>query len=307
MAESEPTGQRILVTGGGGFIGSHLADALVDSNDVRVLDDFSTGFREQVPAAAEVVEGDIREPETLARAMEGVDIVFHEAAMVSIPKTTADPVGSDAVNATATLRLLEQARETSARVVCASSAAIYGHPERVPVVETDPLRPTSPYGVQKLTLDHYTRLYNDLYDLDTVALRYFNVYGPRAEAGEYADVVSVFLRQARAGEPITIEGTGEQTRDFVHVDDVVRANCLAATTEHVGEAYNVGCGVETTVTELAHTIRDCVGSDSPIEHVDPRPGDIDESVADISKARAKLGYEPTVDLDAGLDSLVADE
>jgi UDP-glucose 4-epimerase len=307
MTDRGPTGRRILVTGGGGFIGSHLADALVGANEVRVLDDFSTGFREQVPADATVVEGDIRDPEALARAMDGVDLVFHEAATVSVPKTVDDPLGSDAVNASATLRLLERARVESARVVCASSAAIYGHPERVPVAETDPLRPTSPYGVQKLTADHYTRLYHELYDLDTVALRYFNVYGPRAEAGEYADVVSVFLRQARAGEPITIEGSGEQTRDFVHVDDIVRANCLAATTDAVGEAYNVGRGVATTITDLAGVIRERVGSDSPVEHVDPRPGDIDESVADVSKARAKLGYEPTVDLESGLDALVGDE
>ena len=306
MAGSEPTGQRILVTGGGGFIGSHLVDALVGANTVRVLDDFSTGFRDQVPAEATVVEGDVRSPETLARAMDGVDLVFHEAAMVSVPKTTADPIESAAVNATGTLRVLEQARVESARVVCASSAAIYGHPDRVPISETDSLRPTSPYGVQKLTADHYTRLYHDLYGLDTVALRYFNVYGPRAEAGEYSDVVSVFLRQARAGEPITIEGSGEQTRDFVHVDDVVRANCLAATTDAVGEAYNVGCGVATTIRELADAIRERVGSESPVEHVDPRPGDIDESVADISKARSELGYEPTVGLERGLDALVDD-
>jgi UDP-glucose 4-epimerase len=299
-----PRGERILITGGAGFIGSHLADALVAENDVRVLDDLSTGFRAQVPDGAELFEGDVCDPDALDAAMDGVDTVFHEAAMVSIPKTVADPLASNEVNVTATLRLLERARAESARVVCASSAAIYGNPDRVPVSETDPLRPTSPYGVQKQTLDHYTRLYTDLYDLETVVLRYFNVYGPRAEAGEYGDVVSVFFRQGRAGGPITIEGSGEQTRDFVHVDDVVQANLRAATTDAVGEAYNVGCGTETTVSALAEKIRALTGGDAEITHVDRRPGDIDDSLADISKARERLGYEPTVGLDEGLDSVV---
>jgi UDP-glucose 4-epimerase len=226
--------------------------------------------------------------------------------VVSIPETVDDPVGSNAVNTTASLELLEAARDEDARVVVASSAAIYGNPEKVPVTETDPLDPRSPYGVQKLAMDHYARLYHDLYDLETVALRYFNVYGPRAEAGSYSDVVSVFLRQARAGDPITVEGDGQQTRDFVHVDDVVQANLRAATTDAVGEAYNVGGGTSTTIDELAATLREMTGGESLIEHVDPRPGDIDRSVADVSKARSKLGYEPTVDLDDGLASVLAE-
>ena len=303
MNEYVPKGQRILITGGGGFIGSHLVDALIDTNEVRVLDDFSTGFRNQVAPGATVFEGDIRDEAVLTRAMDGVDIVFHEAAMVSVPKTVANPLASEAVNAMGTVQLLERARRESARVVCASSAAIYGQPERVPISEDDRLKPTSPYGIQKLTLDHYTRLYNDLYDLDTVTLRYFNVYGPRAEAGEYSDVVSVFVRQARAGDPITIEGSGQQTRDFVHVDDVVQANCLAATTDATGEAYNIGSGAETTITELSTLVKEQMRSESPIEHVDPRPGDIDESVSDISKARRKLGYEPSFNIESGLKTL----
>ena len=299
-----PSDARILITGGAGFIGSHLADALVADNEVRVLDDFSTGFRDQVPDEAEIVEGDVCDPDIVEEAMDGVDIVFHEAAVVSIPKTVDDPLSSNEVNVTATLRLLERAREESARVVCASSAAIYGNPDTVPVTETDALRPSSPYGIQKLTLDHYTRLYNELYDLDTVVLRYFNVYGPRAEAGEYGDVVSVFLRQCRGGGPITIEGDGAQTRDFVHVDDVVQANLRAATTDAVGEAYNIGCGEKITISALAEKVRDLTAGDVDITHVDPRPGDIDESLADISKAREGLRYAPTVELDDGLASIV---
>jgi UDP-glucose 4-epimerase len=299
-----PRGDRILITGGAGFIGSHLADALVADNDVRVLDDFSAGFRDQVPDEADVVEGDVGDPAVLDEAMDGVDVVFHEAAVVSVPKTVDDPLASNDVNVTATVRLLERAREESARVVSASSAAIYGNPDAVPVSETHPLEPTSPYGIQKLTLDHYTRLYHDLYGLDTVVLRYFNVYGPRAEAGEYGDVVSVFLRQGRAGGPITVEGTGEQTRDFVHVDDVVQANLRAATTDAVGEAYNVGSGSQITIGALARKVQGLTGDDAAIDHVDPRPGDIDESLADVSKARERLGYEPTTTLDEGLESVV---
>jgi UDP-glucose 4-epimerase len=299
-----PRGDRILITGGAGFIGSHLADALVADNDVRVLDDFSAGFRDQVPDEADVVEGDVGDPAVLDEAMDGVDVVFHEAAVVSVPKTVDDPLASNDVNVTATVRLLERAREESARVVSASSAAIYGNPDAVPVSETHPLEPTSPYGIQKLTLDHYTRLYHDLYGLDTVVLRYFNVYGPRAEAGEYGDVVSVFLRQGRAGGPITVEGTGEQTRDFVHVDDVVQANLRAATTDAVGEAYNVGSGSQITIGALARKVQGLTGDDAAIDYVDPRPGDIDESLADVSKARERLGYEPTTTLDEGLESVV---
>jgi UDP-glucose 4-epimerase len=304
MGDQGPSGARVLVTGGAGFVGSHLVDALVEDNEVRVLDDFSTGHRTQVADDATVFEGDVRDEALLEAAMDGVDLVYHEAAVVSIPETVAKPVESNAVNAAASLRLFEIARRVSARVIVASSAAIYGNPDRVPVHEDDPLDPRTPYGVQKLTMDHYARLYHELYGLETVALRYFNVYGPRASAGEYADVVSVFLRQACRGEPITIEGSGEQTRDFVHVEDVVRANLRAGTTDAVGTAYNVGSGEVTTVAELAELVREVTGSDSTITHTDPRAGDIEASLADISRARAELGYDPTMDLERGLASVL---
>jgi UDP-glucose 4-epimerase len=180
---------------------------------------------------------------------------------------------------------------------------VYGDPEAVPVGETAPLEPASPYGLNKLALDHYLRLYHELYGLPTVALRYFNVYGPRSAGGPYAGVISVFLDQARGGRDITVDGDGTQTRDFVHVDDVVRANLLAATTDAVGEAYNVGRGEATTIRELAERVREVVGSDSTIVHTDPRPGDIDHSTADLSRARSGLGYEPSVPLEEGLRSL----
>jgi len=200
--------------------------------------------------------------------------------------------------------VLEAARRHDARVVVASSAAVYGQPDSVPLSETATLAPTSPYGTDKLAADQYVRLYNDLYDLDAVALRYFNVYGPGQAGSDYAAVIDVFVEQARRGEPITVEGDGEQTRDFVHVDDVVRANKLAARTDAVGAAYNVGTGESVSVNRLAEQLKSVVGSDSPIVHAEPRDGDIRHSRADISQAREQLGYEPTVDLAEGLATVV---
>ena len=303
MADHDISDATILITGGAGFVGSHLADALVDENEVRILDDLSTGKPENPPEGVELYEGDIRDDDLLREATAGVDLIFHQAALVSVPASVEDPERSNEINAAATVRVLERAREESARVVLASSAAIYGHPDSVPVAEDDPLTPASPYGVDKLSLDHYARIYNELYDLPTVALRYFNIYGPR-QSSAYSAVIDVFWNQATAGEPITVEGDGEQTRDFVHVSDIVRANLLAATTDHVGEAYNIGTGEEYTIRELAETIRDVTGSDSEITHVDPRQGDIRHSRPDIGKARERLGYEPTVPLDEGLRTLL---
>lgn len=309
VSDADPAGvehdiqdQTVLITGGAGFIGSHLAAALVADNEVRVLDDLSGGAREFVPEEAELYEGDVRDSAAVAEAMEGADIVFHKAALVSVEESVEDPEQSHETNATATLAILEQARNEDARVVLASSAAIYGHPESVPVEEGDEKSPTSPYGIDKLSLDHYARVYNDLYGLETVPLRYFNVYGPRQNP-EYSAVVSVFFRQARDGGPITIEGDGEQTRDFVHVSDVVRANLQAATTENVGEPFNVATGRSVTIRELAETVVEVTDSDAEITHVEERAGDIRHSEADISKAQAELGYEPTVSLEDGLREL----
>jgi UDP-glucose 4-epimerase len=297
------TGRRVLVTGGAGFVGSHLADALVADNDVRVLDDLSTGRRENVPEGAELIEGDVRDPDALEAATAGVDLVFHEAAVVSVARSTERPVETDLTNVDATLRLLERARETGARVVFASSAAVYGPPASVPVDEAHPTRPTSPYGVSKLAADLYVRLYASLYGVPTVALRYFNVYGPGQPGGDYSGVISTFREQALAGEPITVHGDGEQTRDFVHVDDVVRANLRAATTPAVGAAYNVGTGETVTIRELAEWVRDLAGSDSRITHVEPRDGDIRHSRADTTAASEDLGFAARIPLDEGLATL----
>ncbi|WP_254547475.1 NAD-dependent epimerase/dehydratase family protein [Halomarina pelagica] len=304
MASATVDGRRVLVTGGAGFIGSHLVDALVEDNEVRVLDDFSTGRRAHVHPDATVIEGDIRDPATVAEAMADVDLVFHEAANASVTRSVDDPVASHRVNATGALTLLERARRADARVVVASSTAIYGNPTTIPVTEEEPTTPTSPYGVEKLAVDHYARLYHDLYGLDTVALRYFNVYGPRQACADYSSVITVFLEQACSGQPITVEGDGSQIRDFVHVSDVVRANVLAATTDRVGEAYNVGTGRSVSILDLARLVADLTDGESDVTHVDPRPGDIEASRADISKARRELGYEPSVGLQDGLAALI---
>ncbi|MFC7075577.1 NAD-dependent epimerase/dehydratase family protein [Haloarcula halophila] len=299
-----PTGRQVLVTGGGGFIGSHIADALLPDNEVRILDDFSSGSRERCPDGATVVEGDIRDRDTVETAMDGVDLVFHEAAVVSVAQSVEDPETSHATNVDATLSILEAARRADARVVFASSAAIYGAPESIPIAEDDRKEPSSPYGLEKLSGDHYCRLYHDLYGLETVPLRYFNVYGPGQTGGDYAGVINVFTDQARDGGPLTVDGDGEQYRDFVHIDDIVQANVLAATTDAVGRAYNVGTGQRTTIRELAEAIRDRIDPDADIVHTDPRPGDIRESRPDISRAREQLGYEPTLSLGEGLDDLL---
>lgn len=293
----------ILVTGGAGFVGSHIADALVADNTVRVLDDLSDGRCSNVPPGATLVEGDIRDGETVAEAMAGVDIVFHEAGMVSVDRSVEAPEECHAVNASATVSLLEAARGEDARVVFASSAAIYGPPASIPIAETDPKEPTSPYGIDKLASDHYVRAYADLYDLPTVALRYLNIYGPRQSASDYAGVISVFLDRAQRDEPLVIDGDGSQTRDFVHVSDVVDANLRAATTDAVGEGFNIGTGRSVSIRDLAETVVEVTGSDSEIVHGDPRPGDIDRSRADPTKARRDLGFEPGTELSDGLAAL----
>ncbi|AUX10593.1 UDP-glucose 4-epimerase [Halalkaliarchaeum desulfuricum] len=299
------TDRTILVTGGAGFVGGHLVRALYPDNEVRVLDDFSTGRRENLPDGVTVFEGDVREDDLLERAAAGVDVVYHLAALVSVEESVQDPVGTQSINADATLSVLEAARNADARLVFASSAAVYGEPESIPITESHPTEPTSPYGLSKLTADRYARLYTRLYDIPTVTLRYFNIYGPGQQGGDYSGVIDVFLEQALSGAPITVHGEGTQTRDFVHVADVVEANLRAATTDAVGRAFNVGTGTETSVLELAEVIRDAADSESKVVFEPARPGDISESRADISRSRKELDFEPEVSLEAGLRQIVA--
>jgi len=300
------SGKRILVTGGAGFIGSHITDALVADNEVVILDDLSTGSLDNVPAEAEFVEGDVRDREAMSSVMEGVDIVFHHAAIVSVEQSVEDPELTHDVTTRATIQLLELARRESARVIFASSAAVYGHPESVPIAETDPTGPTSPYGLAKLNADQYVRLYADLYDVEAIPLRYFNVYGPRQTAGDYSGVISIFLEQARNGGPITVHGDGQQTRDFIHVSDVVQANLRAAVQGVPGKAYNIGTEESISILDLAETVREVVTADDAveIEYTDAREGDIDQSRATIERATDDFGFTSTVRLEDGLAQLV---
>lgn len=300
----ELRGRETLVTGGAGFIGSHLVRTLTDANGVTVVDNFSNGERSRVPDDVTVIEGDVEDDGTLQRVPDSVDTIFHLAALVSVDESVNDPRSAHEANADATVAVLERAREIGARVVFASSCAVYGEPQGVPISESAPTAPRSPYGAQKLYADHLVRQYDDLYDIDTVVLRYFNVYGPGQRGGPYSGVIGVFVEQAEAGEPLTVHGDGRQTRDFVHVSDVVRANLYAARTDETGVAFNVGTGESTSIRELAETVVRTSDSDSDIVYDDPRPGDIERSRADTTRARARLGFESQVSLDRGVETVL---
>jgi len=297
-----PTGKQILVTGGAGFIGSHLVDALVADNDVRVFDNLSSGNAEFVHNDADLVEGDIRDRRAVAEAAIDVDVIYHFAANVSVQRSVEQPAESHDVNLGGTVNVLEAARQADARVVFASSAAIYGDPEYTPIDEGHPTDPLSPYGLEKLTGDRYVRLYNELYELPTVALRYFNVFGPR-QTGEYAGVISVFLEQARNGRELTVHGDGSQTRDFVFVDDVVQANLLAGTTDATGTAFNIGTGEDISIRGLAEIVQSLSENPPGIRHESAREGDIAVSEADVERAMDELGFAPEYELREGLSEM----
>jgi UDP-glucose 4-epimerase len=256
----------------------------------------------------EVFEGDIRDLDRVREAVKGREVIFHEAAIVSVPYSVEHPLETHAVNIGGTLHVLECARQAGVRrVVFASSAAIYGDEPTLPKVETMLPMPIAPYGVEKVTAEHYLRTWNTLYGLETVALRYFNVFGPRQDpSSPYSGVISIFVDRALAGRELTIFGDGKANRDFVYVGDVVLANVLAATTEGVsGEVFNVARGSTTTMDELARLVGRVVGGKLDVKHADPRAGDIVESWADVRKAKSRLGFEARVTVEAGLGELVA--
>lgn len=294
--------KSILVTGGSGFIGSHLMAELQEDHRVR---NFDCQEPEHQVGKERWIHGDIRDQTQVARAVEGMDVVLHQAGLVNVERSIADPTRCHAINLQGTLHILEAARRHDVRVVVASSAAVYGDPQRVPISESHPLIPRSPYGIDKAAADLYARRYAQLYDLPTVALRYFNVYGPGQTGGDYAGVIQTFLRQATAGQPLTVNGDGTQTRDFIHVSDVVRANRRAMETNAIGRAFNIGTGRKVSINQLAGLINDRTPSESEIVHHDPRAGDIDESVADPAKAREVLGFEAEIDIEEGLDRLTS--
>jgi len=301
----------VLVTGGAGFIGSHLAAALLERGwSVRVLDNFATGHRanlEVLNDQAEVIEGDIQSYERVSRAVRGCDAVLHQAALPSIPRSIQDPLTSNATNVIGTLNVLLAARDHGVRrVVVASSSSVYGASPELPKREDQPTLPISPYASAKLASENYARSFHSVYDLETVVLRYFNVFGPRQDpASDYAAVIPRFIAGLAAGESPVIYGDGEQSRDFTYVENVVRANLLALARENAaGRVYNVAGGERVTVNDLFAELRRIMDRKLPAAYAAPRPGEIRHSLADISRARQELGYEPTVGLREGLHRTV---
>lgn len=303
---------KAFITGGAGFIGSHIAQRLAgEGHGVVVFDNLSSGklenlapFRESV----QFVEGDIRDHDAVERAMQGCDTVFHQAALVSVPYSVDHPQETHDVNLQGTLNVLEAARAAKAkRLVFASSAAIYGDDPELPKNEDMLPSPISPYGIEKLSGEYYLSVWARLFGLETVALRYFNVFGPRQDpSSPYSGVISIFVDRYLKGQVPKIFGDGEHCRDFVYVGNVVDANVRAATTRGVsGRVYNVGCGKRTTLNALAKELMRLTGATTSPEHAPERAGDIRESVASIERARKELGYDPQVDVAEGLSRLVA--
>lgn len=296
-----------LVTGGAGFIGSHIATALVERGDrVRVLDNLSTGFPANLAHlgdGVELIEGDVSSAEDVDRAVAGCDVVFHEAAMASVPASLRSPMESHAACMTGTVQVLDSARRAGARrVVMAASAAAYGDQQSAAKRESDPPKPLSPYAASKVASELYCRAFTESFGLETVALRYFNVFGPRQDpASEYSAVIPIFVTKLIAGERPTVFGDGMQSRDFVYVDDVVQANLLAADAPAAsGRVINVATGRHTTLLDLIAAINHALGTKVEPEFAAAREGDIRESLADITLARKLLGYEPRVSFAGGL-------
>lgn len=299
--------RTVLVTGGAGFIGSHLVRALLERGDtVRVIDNFSTGNRTNlngVTADVEVMEGELRSYERVHRAVRGAEIVFHEGALPSVPRSVQDPLTTSAVNVEGTLNVLLAARDENVRrVIFASSSSVYGRQESLPLSENAKPDPISPYGVAKLAAERYCVSFSRVYPLETVALRYFNVFGPRQDPrSEYAAVVPKFMTEIAAGRPAPIYGDGEQRRDFTYVGNVVDANLLAADSPNGnGSVLNIATGNSVTVNQLVDAIGSVLGRDTDRRYLPPRPGEIPASWADLTAARDALGWQPKIDLTEGL-------
>ncbi len=301
-----------LVTGGGGFIGSHLVEELVRRGErVRVLDNFATGRRENIApwlARIELVEGDLCDLPAVRRAVDGVSYVLHQAAIPSVLRSVRDPLTSHAANATGTLNLLLAARDAGVqRVVYASSSSVYGDSPTLPKREDMRPVPKSPYAASKLVGEHYCRAFSELFGLETICLRYFNVFGSRQDpTSQYAAVVPLFITALLRGQPVTVHGDGRQSRDFTYVYNNVQANLLAAQASGVsGGVFNIACGKRYTLLELLTVLSDIVGLQVIKTHTQPRPGDVKHSLADISLAETHLGYRVSVTFEEGLRRTVA--
>jgi len=307
---------RILVTGGAGFIGSHKVDRLLrEGFQVTVIDDLSTGQmgnidRHKKRKEFNLIKGDIRDFKLVKKIMKDVDAVFHQAALTSVPLSVEDPILTNDINVTGTLNLLKASSDHHVkRFIFASSAAIYGDTPRTQKREEMTPNPTSPYGASKLAAENYVKLFHQLYDLEIVVLRYFNVYGPRqnfSTNGSEGGVITIFLNRMLKNAPPVIHGDGKQTRDFIHVQDIVEANMLALNNKSAaGEIFNIATGKEASVDQVTNTMKEILNRKNlETIHAAPRPGDIRNIYADISKAEKVLGFHPKIPLKEGLEALV---
>jgi UDP-glucose 4-epimerase len=302
---------HFLVTGGGGFIGSNIVEELLAlGHNVRVLDNFSTGKRENLQPFVndiELIEGDIRSYHVTDRAVRGTEIILHQAALPSVPRSINDPITSNEVNVVGTLNILEAARTNGVRrIVYASSSSVYGDNPVLPKVETMTPKPLSPYAVSKLAAENYCRVFAELYGIETVALRYFNVFGPRQDPNsQYSAVIPRFITAMMSGKAPTVYGDGSQSRDFTHVSNVVQANILASQeADAVGKALNCATHGQVTLNDLVARLNTILGTDISPRYSDARSGDIKHSYADITALRSATGYEPITDFATGLRQTV---
>jgi UDP-glucose 4-epimerase len=297
---------RTLVTGGAGFIGSHLVRGLLDAgHEVTVLDDLSSGFRDNladIEGRIRFIQGSILDDDSLEQSAQGARCIFHLAAVANVPQSVRDPIGTHRVNSEGTLRVLQQALKNESRVILSSSSAVYGDGPELPKRETTPIEPTSPYAVQKLNSEDYLQMEQRLHGLEGFALRYFNVFGPRQNPeSEYAAVIPKFIVRALRGEAVTIFGDGKQTRDFIYVKDVVRANLLAMEAQDAdGTALNIGSGMVTDLNELARMVFSAVGGAENVIHAPEREGDIKHSSCEAKLAKKRLGFEAQTTMAEGL-------
>lgn len=296
-----------LVTGGAGFIGSHLVTALAERGmRVRVLDNLSTGSRQNLAhlgGRIELVKGNLLDQPTVERALADVEVVYHQAALASVPRSVAKPLDSHAACVTGTLHVLDAARRAGVRrVIYAGSSSAYGNQPKLPKTETDLPNPLSPYAAAKLSGEYYCRAFTESYGLETVVIRYFNVFGPRQDPNsEYSAVIPKFVTAMLAGKKPTVFGDGRQSRDFTFIDNVVAGNLAAEhAPEAVGRVFNIACGKQFSLLELVASINRVLGTNVEPQFAPPRTGDVRESLADIAAAREVLGYEPAVDFDEGL-------
>ena len=296
-----------LITGAAGFIGSHIVRRLLEQGKiVRVVDNLSTGKKERLQEfgnAIEFLQTDLAEPAACDQAVEGTHYILHQAAVPSVQRSIRDPIGTNRANVTATLNLLESCRKHRVRrFIYAASSSAYGDTEVLPKSESMTPNPLSPYALQKLVGERYCKLYFDLFNLETVSLRYFNIFGPDQDPySEYSAVIPKFITRLLAGKPLVVYGDGEQSRDFTYVDNVVEANLLALHAEGAaGQVFNVACGERTSLRRLIQVLEDSLGISATVEYVDPKPGDVRHSLADINLARSVFGYEPRVLMREGI-------